>query len=98
MSGDNDLSFGAGTDNPTGYGSSVTGSSQSPVAWLWFHMIPASGHVTLMTQPERVAPAAVAWAKYILLGDAESKTYFAGSDCKLCGKKADFEFGQKGIQ
>jgi hypothetical protein len=82
--------------------SAVMGSSQPKTAWLWYHMIPGtgslSGHLTLMTQPERVAPASVAWAKYILLDDAESKTWFAGTSCKLCGKAAEFEFGQKGIQ
>jgi hypothetical protein len=98
ISGDRDIQGGTAQ----AYGSSVTGSSQPKVAWLWYHMIPGTasltGHLTLMMQPERVAPASVAWAKYILLDDAESKTYFVGSSCKLCGKAAEFEFGQKGIQ
>jgi pimeloyl-ACP methyl ester carboxylesterase len=95
MSGDRDLNTAEG---PEAAQSSVLAASQSKVAWLWYHMIPGSGHVTLMTQPERVSPAAVAWAKYILLDDAESKTYFAGPSCKLCNMDAQFRFGQKGIQ
>ena len=58
----------------------------------------ASGHLTSMTQPERVPPAAAAWWRYILSNDAESKTYFVGTDCKLCNMDASFEFGQKGLE
>ena len=54
------------------------------------------GHLTLVTEPQRVVEPAVAWWKYILNGDAEAKAFFVGTDCKLCNRKAEFEFGQKG--
>ena len=70
-------------------------------AFLYYHMVPetgsASGHLTLMTQPERVIEPAVAWWKFILGADSESKLYFSGANCKLCNRKDEFEFGQKGL-
>jgi len=70
-------------------------------AYLFFHMIPgmgnADGHLTLMTQPERVTGPTVAWLKYILSDDAESKEWFVGASCKLCGHEAEYEYGQKGL-
>jgi hypothetical protein len=69
---------------------------------LFYHMVPmegsAAGHLTLMQQPERVVEPAVAWWKMILNNDAEAKTFFVGTDCKLCGKDAEFEFGAKGLE
>jgi len=77
-------------------------SARVKAAYLYYHMIPgtgsASGHLTLMTQPERVAEPAVAWWKLILSGDAASKPYFVGTDCKLCKRDSEFEFGQKGLE
>lgn len=97
VSGDTDIT-GA---TPTNMRSSVQ-SASAKGAFLYYHMVPdtgsASGHLTLMTQPERVAPATAAWWKFILSGDAESKTYFVGTDCKLCNMKDAFEFGQKGLE
>ncbi|HET8939137.1 MAG TPA: hypothetical protein VFN67_37085 [Polyangiales bacterium] len=29
---------------------------------------------------------------------AESKAFFVGSGCKLCGKAAELEFGAKGLE
>jgi hypothetical protein len=70
-------------------------------AFLYYHMVPmtgsASGHLTLMTQPERVVEPAVAFWKYILNGDTESQKYFAGTDCKLCNRADEFDFGQHGM-
>ncbi len=101
LSGDRDLDFGD-MGSPAAMGAAVTRSTQPQVAWLWYHKIPgtgaSAGHLTLMTQPERLAAATVAWSKHILQMDPESKTYFAGASCKLCNMKEDFEFGQKGIQ
>ena len=31
-------------------------------------------------------------------GISEAKTFFVGTDCKLCNRKAEFEFEQKGLQ
>jgi hypothetical protein len=70
-------------------------------AYLWMHMVPgtgnADGHLTLMLQPERLTGATVAWLKYMLLDDADSKTWFSGTMCKLCGHDAEYEFAAKGI-
>ncbi len=83
--------------------STKVNASTQPAAWLYYHKVLETGglftgHLTLMMQPERVSEATIAWWKYILNGDAEAKKMFAGSDCGLCGKAADFEFGQENIQ
>lgn len=73
-----------------------------PGAYLYYHKVigqgSVRGHLTLMTQPERVVEPATAWFKYQLLGDADSRSYFVGSDCKLCGMPDEFDYGQKGLQ
>jgi len=70
-------------------------------AFLYYHQIlqksDMPGHLTLVTQPQRVVEPALAWWKYILNGDAESKKYFVGTDCKLCNRAEEFEFGQNGL-
>jgi hypothetical protein len=54
-----------------------------PAAWLFYHMVPMTGsldgHLTLMTQPERVIEPTVAWFDYQLLGDADAKKWFVGA-------------------
>ena len=40
--------------------------------------------MTLMKQPERVIEPTVDWCKYQLLNDMPSKSWFVGTDCKLC--------------
>jgi hypothetical protein len=74
-------------------------------AYLFYHMVPMngqlvdlSGHLTLMTQPERVTDATAQWWKLMLNNDGSAKEWFVGASCKLCGKAADFEFGQKGLE
>ena len=95
VSGDRDI---AGT--VSAMKNAVQGATKA--AYLWYHMIPgtgaASGHLTLMTQPERVVEPTVAWFKMMFDGDAASKEYFVGASCKLCGRDAEFEFGQKGLE
>ena len=70
-------------------------------AWLWYHMVPmrgsADGHLTLITEPERVVGPSTAWFKYLLLNDMDSKDWLVGPMCKLCGMDASFEYGQKGL-
>ena len=70
-------------------------------AFLYYHMIPGNGgsdgHLTLMTQPERVTGASVAWFKYLLSADPESKDWFVGTSCKLCNQTASYHVGQKGL-
>lgn len=98
VSGDRDTSM----RTVAGISAKVNASTE-PAAWLYFHKVletggTSTGHLTLMMQPERVAPATIAWWKYILNGDAEAKKMFAGTDCGLCNKKDDYEFGSKNIQ
>jgi hypothetical protein len=95
VSGDYDI----GGQSVSSYSSAVLRAPKA--AYLWYHMVPmtgsASGHLTLMTQPERVAGPTVAWMDFLLRNDAEAREWFVGSDCKLCNNKAEFEFGQKGL-
>jgi Chlorophyllase enzyme len=95
FSGDRDI----GDPTPSSYRNAVDQASKA--AFLFFHKVPqrgnGDGHLTLMTQPERVAPAAAAWLKYVLSGDASYRSWFVGADCKLCGDPTEYEFGQKGL-
>ena len=96
VTGDGDID----NNTPAGMRRAVEGARVKG-AFLFYHMIlqmsDAPGHLTLVTQPGRVIEPAVAWWKYILHGDAASKEFFVGTDCKLCNSKAEFEFGQKGL-
>lgn len=95
ISGDRDLG------NRTASAMNMEVQAAPKAAYLFYHMIPgtgmADGHLTLMTQPERVMEPTVAWLKFMLLDDAESRAFFVGDTCKLCGKEAEFEYGQKGL-
>lgn len=76
-------------------------AATQPGAWVYMHNVPvtgnASGHLTLMTQPHRVADFARAWFDWKLKGDAQSKGYFVGSDCKLCNQKSNLEYGHNAL-
>jgi hypothetical protein len=50
-----------------------------------------------MEQPDRVVDFAVAWWKYMLLGDEEAKKMFVGPDCGLCNQKEEFEYGANSL-
>lgn len=97
ISGDGDI----GDPTPSSMRSAM---QAAPVegAFLFYHMVlqmgDLPGHLTLVTEPARVVEPAVAWWKYILNGDAASKEYFLGDDCKLCNRMAEFEFGQAGLK
>ena len=95
ISGDRDIG------NPTASTYRNALSSTVKSAFLFYHKVPqrgsGDGHLTLMTQPERVAPATAAWLKYVLAGDESYKSWFVGTDCELCGKSSDFDFGQRGL-
>lgn len=97
VSGDRDI----GNPTATSLRNGMTGASVSKAAFLFYHMIPGtaglSGHLTLMTQPERVVEPTTGWWKYMLKGDAEARELFVGASCGLCGRDAEFEFGQKGL-
>jgi hypothetical protein len=96
LSGDMDIS---GQDAAT-FGDAVKANPEA--AFIFYHMVPPtgsiSGHLTLMLQPQRVNDPTVAWLKYQLLGDEESKGWFVGSDCKLCGHDDDYEYGENGLK
>lgn len=96
VSGDKDI----GNPSASGLAGGTTGTP--PGAWLFYHMVVgeggAAGHLTLMTEPERVVEPAAAWFKYQLQGDMASRDFFVGEDCTLCNMKEKFEYGQKGLK
>jgi hypothetical protein len=76
---------------------STEGATQ-PGAWVYFHQVLATGggstgHLVLMEQPDRVWQMAVAWWQWQLNGDENSKKMFVGSDCGLCNRAAEFDYG-----
>ena len=94
VSGDRDV---GGTSTPMTLADATDASSQ-PGAWIYYHQIletggGSTGHLVLMEQPERVTDMAVAWWKYMLNGDKEAKKMFVGSDCGLCNRDDEFEYG-----
>jgi pimeloyl-ACP methyl ester carboxylesterase len=98
VSGDRDI----GDQTVMGLSSTVNGATQ-PAAWLFYHKVletggSVTGHLTLMEQPGRVTDVTVAWWKYMLLGDAEAKKTFVGTDCTLCNNKAEYEYGQHNLK
>jgi hypothetical protein len=72
-----------------------------PGAYLFDHMVigegPVRGHLTLMTPPQRVIEPTVAWFKYQLQADMQSRDWFVGPDCKLCKSPPEYEYGQKSL-
>ncbi|MDB4989203.1 MAG: hypothetical protein JWN04_4381 [Myxococcaceae bacterium] len=98
VSGDRDI----GTPTVASYSSFVDAAAQ-PGAWLYFHKVletggNATGHLTLMEQAERATAFTVAWWQYVLNGDATAKKTFVGTDCGLCNDKANYEYGEHGLQ
>lgn len=72
-----------------------------PGAWVYMHNIPqtgkVSGHLTLMTQPDRVAPFALAWWDWKLKGDTSASAFFLGNNCTLCNQNANLEYGHNAL-
>jgi len=97
VTGDGDI----GDPTPSSMRSALNGATVDG-AFLFYHMVlqmgDLPGHLTLVTEPARVVEPAVAWWKYILNGDAASKEYFVGTNCKLCNRTAELELGQKGLE
>jgi dienelactone hydrolase len=95
VTGDQDIG------DPTVAGLKRDVEASPPGAWLFYHKTVGTGsvkgHLTLMTQPERVVEPAVAWFKYQLSSDAASRDWFVGSACKLCTTTDEYEYGQKGL-
>jgi hypothetical protein len=97
ISGDKDIG------NPT-VGSYAAGVNGAPkAAYVFYHKIlqttgSVTGHLVLMMQPDRVVDATTGWWKYTLKGDmGAARDLFVGTSCGLCGKSADFDYGQKGL-
>ena len=82
-------------------GSLTAARAQTAAAAIRFHKIPGpapSGHITLMKEPARVNPSVTAWFRYQLLNDQVSRSWFVGSDCKLCNQPAEWDFFTKGLK
>jgi hypothetical protein len=82
-------------------GSLSAAKAQTAAAAIRLHKIDGAapaGHITLMKEPARVYPSVNAWFRYQLLGDAVGKTWFVGTDCKLCNQPAEWDFFTKGLQ
>jgi hypothetical protein len=96
ISGDKDI----GSPTATSLSNALT--TDPPSAYLFYHKTIGTGsvpgHLTLMTQPERVIDATAGWFKYQLQGDMESSKWFLGNDCKLCSTPDEYVFGQKGLK
>ncbi|HEY6555739.1 MAG TPA: hypothetical protein VI072_00640, partial [Polyangiaceae bacterium] len=93
VSGDRDL----GGVTPSSMASGANSATQ-PGAWAYYHQVlqtggTATGHLVLMMQPERVSDMNVAWWKWQLKGDQQAKSMFVGSNCGLCNRSSEFEFG-----
>jgi hypothetical protein len=97
ISGDKDIG------NPTvaSYRSGVNAAPKA--AFIFYHKIlqttgSVTGHLVLMMQPDRVVDATTGWWKYTLKGDmGAARDLFVGDSCGLCGKAADFDYGQHGL-
>lgn len=89
-------------NNPTvdSYRTGVNGASEA--AFIFYHKVPETGgtltgHLVLMMQPDRVVDPTIAWWDYMIKGDTKARDMFVGTTCGLCGKDADFEYGEKGL-
>ncbi len=74
--------------------------AQRAAAAIRLHKIEGAapaGHITLMKEPARVYPSVNAWFRYQLLADPVGKSWFVGSDCKLCNQPAEWDFFAKGL-
>lgn len=72
-------------------------ASAVAAAYLYYHnpagMGPIKGHLLLMLSPDRVTGPTLAYWQMMLRNDADSRTWFQGTNCKLCNQAMDFEFG-----
>ena len=95
VSGDMDI----GSPTAASYASAIDAATEA--AYLFYHMVPVvgtiDGHLTLMTQPERVIEPTANWFKYQLLGDKAARKWFVGNSCELCGHDAEYEYGEHGL-
>jgi len=94
VSGERDV---GGTSTPASL-ATATGNATQPGAWVYYHQVlqtggGSTGHLVLMEQPDRVVDMAIAWWQFMLNGDEEAKKTFVGSDCVLCNRADEFEYG-----
>ncbi|MGH7434361.1 MAG: hypothetical protein ACRENE_01660 [Polyangiaceae bacterium] len=97
VSGDTDLTF----YTPSAMAAAVDASTV-PAAWLYFHQIDVigrsfSGHLTLQTQPERVAEPAKDWFQMMLQDSGTAQAEFTGTSCGLCGDGGAQEYGENNL-
>jgi hypothetical protein len=87
--------------NPNGIRSAFTNLSV-PAAFIHYHMIPGggmyAGHLTLITQPQRVVGPVTAWFRYQLQSDPVARDWFTGATCKLCNRSSEFDFMAKDLE
>jgi len=95
VSGDMDI----GNPTAASYRSGMNGAPKA--AFIFFHKVPdtgsVSGHLTLMTQPERVIEPSVGFWNLVFRDDPKARALFVGTSCGLCNRSDDFEFGSKGF-
>jgi hypothetical protein len=96
ISGDRDI----GAPTVASYAAGTNGAPMG--AYIFYHKIlqttgTITGHLVLMMQPDRVVDATTGWWQYMLKGDTKARDLFVGSSCGLCGKSADFDYGEKGL-
>src|ERR1019366_8308228 len=94
VSGDTDVTF----YTPSSMAAAVDASTV-PAAWLYFHQIDVvgkmfNGHLTLMTQPERVTEMTKDWWQMMLQNNVAARSEFSGPNCGLCGDAGVQEFGE----
>jgi hypothetical protein len=97
VSGDTDITF----YTPSAMAAAINASTV-PAAWLYFHQIDVigksfSGHLTLQTQPQRVAEPAKDWWQMMLQNNVAAQSEFIGPNCGLCGDAGAQEFGEKNL-
>lgn len=94
VTGETDIS------NPTveTVSSGVEAAPADTALWLYYTDVPqtgsVSGHLTLMTQPDRVVEPAVKWWDMVLKDDADARAWLTGDKCESCGAH---ETGSKGL-
>jgi hypothetical protein len=73
---------------------SAYNSATVPAAFI---NLKSSDHITLITEPARVAPSVTAWFRYHLLRDSVGRGWFAGSSCQLCNRPAEWTYLSKNL-
>jgi hypothetical protein len=96
ISGDRDI----GGSTATSMGSAASAAPKG--AFIFYHQVPMTGgtltgHLTLMMEPNRVVDATTGWWQLQFNSDAKARALFVGASCGLCGRNAEFEYGEHGL-